>query len=250
MLTPSNLHVDLTVYQTQYRSREVYSMNYEAVSTMDQRAGRCEMDSHADTCVAGANCTILEYTGRFATVEAYSPDYPSKEIPIATVATAYDCPTSGESYVLILNEALYFGETLSFSLLSSNQLRDNDIHVDERHPTHAPDSIFGIYIPSISLSIPFDIKGVVAGFLTRAPTDHELESVDCHVDLTSDVEWDPHTFALSLNASAMKVAGIVASVMSRRAQISQSRITKYRLRSCMEILQPRNPVPTRAPIRE
>ena len=51
-------------------SREVYSMNYDAVATMDQRAGRCEMDSHADTCVAGANCTVLEYTGRFATVEA------------------------------------------------------------------------------------------------------------------------------------------------------------------------------------
>ena len=74
-------------------SREVYSMNYEAVGHMDQRAGRCEMDSHADTCVAGANCTVLEYTGRFATVEAYSPDYPSKEIPIATVATTYSYPS-------------------------------------------------------------------------------------------------------------------------------------------------------------
>ncbi|KAI2499408.1 hypothetical protein MHU86_15120 [Fragilaria crotonensis] len=59
------------------------------------RSGRCEMDSHADTCVAGSNCVVLEYTGRSAEVEAYSPDYPSKQIPIATVATAYDCPTSG-----------------------------------------------------------------------------------------------------------------------------------------------------------
>ena len=224
-------------------SREVYSMNYEAVGKMDQRAGRCEMDSHADTCVAGSNCTVLEYTGRFATVEAYSPDYPSKEIPIATVATTYDSPTSGESYVLILNEALYFGENLSFSLLSPNQLRDNDIHVDERHPTHAPDSIFGIFIPSNSLTIPFDMEGVVAGFLTRAPTDLELESVDNHVDLTSDVEWDPHTFALSLNASAMRDAGILASIMSRRSQISQSRITKYRLRSCMEVMHASQSLP-------
>jgi hypothetical protein len=146
-------------------SREVYSMNYEAVSMMDQRAGRCEMDSHADTCVAGANCTILEYTGRFATVEAYSPDYPSKEIASATVATTYDSPSSGESYVLILND----GETLSFSLLSPNQLRDNDIHVNERHPTHAPDSIIGIYIPSISLSIPFDMEGVVCNDIRTIP---------------------------------------------------------------------------------
>jgi hypothetical protein len=71
------------------------------------------MESHADTCVAGSNCIVLEFTGRNATVEAYSPDYPSKEIPIATVATAYDCPISGETHLLIINEALYFGDTLS-----------------------------------------------------------------------------------------------------------------------------------------
>ena len=92
--------------------------------------GRCEMDSHADTYVAGNNCIVLEYTGRYATVEAYSPDYPSKRIPIATVATAYDCPTSSATFVLIINGALYFGESLKFSLLSPNQLRDNDVHVD------------------------------------------------------------------------------------------------------------------------
>jgi hypothetical protein len=218
-------------------SREVYSMNYDAVATMDQRAGRCEMDSHADTCVAGANCTVLEYTGRFATVEAYSPDYPSKEIPIATVATTYDCPSSAASYVLILNEALYFGESLSFSLLSPNQLRDNDIHVDERHPTHAPDSIFGIFIPMLSLNIPFDMEGVIAGFVTRPPTPDELESVDCHVELTSDVEWDPHTFALSLRDCPTQDTAVMASVLSRRVRISQSKISKYRLRSCMEVLR-------------
>ena len=79
-------------------SSKVYSLNYDAIQHGDHRTGRCEMDSHADTCVAGSNCTVLEYTGRSATVEAYSPDYPSKEIPIATVATTYDCPSSGESH--------------------------------------------------------------------------------------------------------------------------------------------------------
>ena len=99
------------------------------------------MDSHADTCVAGSNCTVLEFTGRTAEVEAYSPEYPPKEIPIATVATAYACPNSGATYVLIINEALYFGDLLPFSLISPNQLRDHDVHVDERHRQHAPDSI-------------------------------------------------------------------------------------------------------------
>ena len=156
------------------------------------------MDSHADTCVAGSNCVVLEYTGRYATVEAYSPDYPSKRIPIATVATAYDCPTSGATFVLIINEALYFGDALTFSLLSPNQLRDNDVHVDERHRQHAPDSIFGIHIPSEPLTIPFDLDGVIAGFNSRPPRQDELDDLTLHVDITSELEWIPSSFAQSL----------------------------------------------------
>ena len=103
-------------------SREVFSLKHNVAPEDDSRQGQCEMDSHANTCVAGNNCIVLEYTGRHATgcVEAYSPDYPSKQIPIATVATAYDCPDSGATFVLIINEALYFGDTLSFSLLCPN----------------------------------------------------------------------------------------------------------------------------------
>ena len=105
---------------------------------------------------------------------------------------------SGATYVLIINEALYFGDSLSFSLLSPNQLRDNKVHIDERHRQHAQDSIFGIYTPSESLKIPFKLDGVVAGFDTRPPTQDELENTSLHVELTSDVEWIPSTFALSL----------------------------------------------------
>ncbi len=76
-------------------SRSVYSVNYNTIKGDGFCAGRCEMDSHADTCVAGSNCTVLEFTGRTANVEAYSLQYPSKEIPIATAATAYDCLNSG-----------------------------------------------------------------------------------------------------------------------------------------------------------
>jgi hypothetical protein len=99
-------------------SMAVYSVNYDAIREASHRPGRCEMDSHANTCVAESNCVNLEYTGRMAEVEAYSPDYPSMQVPIATVATAYDCPISGTTFVLIINEApFYFGDLLHFSSL-------------------------------------------------------------------------------------------------------------------------------------
>ena len=194
------------------------------------------MDSHADTCVAGNNCTVLEYTGRNATVEAYSPDYPSKEVPIATVATAYDCPGSGETFILIINEALYFGDTLSFSLLCPNQLRDNEIHVDERHRTHAPDSIFGIYVPTTPLHIPFDLDGVIAGFHSRQPTESELDNIANHVELTSKVEWIPHLFSPSLAEEEFDDSEFLSSLQARQVRVLRSRITKQQIRTSRECM--------------
>ena len=220
-------------------SRAVYSINYDAIKGEGHRSGRCEMDSHADTCVAGNNCIVLEYTGRTAEVEAYSPDYPSKKIPIATVATAYDCPTSGATFVLIINEALYFGDSLSFSLLSPNQLRDNDVQVDERHRQHAHDSIFGIYVPSEPLKIPFSLEGVVAGFDTRPPTQDELNEVSLHVELTSDVEWIPHTFALSLaeeDTMDSDKEQRISNLQARRVNVLASKTIKHRIKSCQQTL--------------
>ena len=222
-------------------SKEVYSVNYDAILGDDHRTGRCEMDSHADTCVAGANCVVLELTGRTAEVEAYSPDYPSKKIPIATVATAYDCPSSGATYVLIINEALYFGDSLSFSLLSPNQLRDNDVHVDERHRQYAQDSIFGILVPSEPLRIPFTLDGVIAGFDMRPPTQDELDNTALHVELTSDVEWIPHTFADSLAEEEHQIIDDVdeaeaINLRARRLKVLESKTTKMKINSCMQIL--------------
>jgi hypothetical protein len=65
-----------------------------------------------------------------------------------------------------INESVYFGESLPFSLLSPNKLRDNNMQVDERHQQHAPDSIFGISISSEPLKISFALGGVVVGFDT------------------------------------------------------------------------------------
>jgi hypothetical protein len=221
-------------------SRSVYSINYDAIRGDGHRLGRCEMDSHADTCVAGSNCVILEYTGRTAEVEPYSPDYPSKQVPIATVATAYDCPTSGATYVLIINEALYFGDSLSFSLLSPNQLRDNDVLVDERHRQHARDSIFGIHVPCVPLKIPFTLEGVVAGFDSRPPTQDELDDTSLHVEITSDIEWIPSTFALSLaeeeDTNSDDDERMISTLQARRTKVLASKSAKHKIKCCLQVL--------------
>ncbi len=60
-------------------------------------SGPCELDSHADTCVAGANCIVLEYTNHVCSVSAFSEAHETlHDIPIVTAATAYDDPKTGE----------------------------------------------------------------------------------------------------------------------------------------------------------
>ncbi|KAI2497148.1 hypothetical protein MHU86_17351 [Fragilaria crotonensis] len=63
--------------------------------------GRMELDTHADTCVAGSNTVVLDLTGKVASVSPFcdSEFKALEDIPIATVATAYDCPSTGKTYI-------------------------------------------------------------------------------------------------------------------------------------------------------
>jgi hypothetical protein len=136
---------------------------------------------------------------------------------------------------LIINEALYFGDTLSFSLLCPNQLRDNGVQVDERHRSHAPDSIFGINIPTAHLHIPFELDGVIAGFQSRQPTQSELDIEDNHIELTSEVEWIPHSFGTSLaEEESDENSEFLSSLRARHVRVLQSRIMKQQIQTSRE----------------
>ena len=62
----------------------------KSYDTQATKYGRSELDSHADTCVAGANCTILAYTGKECDVSPYQDDYEAAtKVPIVHAATAW-----------------------------------------------------------------------------------------------------------------------------------------------------------------
>ena len=64
--------------------------------------GRVELDSHADTFVAGRNCILMHYTERVCDVMPYSDDYESKTaIPIVKAATGFTS-SNRRRYILIL----------------------------------------------------------------------------------------------------------------------------------------------------
>ena len=155
---------------------------------------RCELDSHADTCVLGSNFKLIELTGEVVDVVPYHEEYDAKkDVPIVSAATAWTHPDTGETFILDYHQALWYGKEVANSLLNPNQMRfyghrvSDDITDKNRR--------FGIEADNM-LYIPFDMKGTVISFDSRVPTDQELQ--DCrHVTMTSDERWNPATVSLA-----------------------------------------------------
>jgi hypothetical protein len=153
---------------------------------------KSELDSHADTCVAGANTVPLWYTDHKVSVSPFIGEYaPLDDVPVATVATAYDSQVDGSTIILIINEALYFGDRMAHSLLCPNQLRDFGIVVKDTPKCYDHSSSFSIIIPNTDIELPLLMRGVISYIDTRRPTEEELLKCERY-ELTSAAPWDPH----------------------------------------------------------
>ena len=95
---------------------------------------RFELDSHADTTVAGENWSIIKYTDQSCDVEPSSEKYtPMKDIPIVSAATGFTLE-NGRSYILVFHEALYM-PNMRHTLINPNQFRNFREKVQD-HPYH------------------------------------------------------------------------------------------------------------------
>ena len=72
---------------------------------MDELDGNFELDSRADSTVAGRNCAILSYSGKECDFSPYWEDYKTiKNVPLFTASTTWQSPVTGKTYRLIFNE--------------------------------------------------------------------------------------------------------------------------------------------------
>ena len=189
---------------------------------------RADLDSHADTCCAGDNTLLIATTGRTVNVRPYSKEYdPITNVPIATVATAWDDPDTGLTYCLVLHECLFFGARLKHLLLNPNQLRAHGLRVDDTPRQFDPRSLHAIVATSPPITIPLSLCGVISGFPCRKPTQTEWD--DCaRIELTSDSEWQPYSaeFAemekqvVTHNVAAVTCSPVSAGTLSDDRYIS------------------------------
>ena len=101
--------------------------------------------------------------------------------------TAYDDDATGQTYILVFHEALYYGNKLDHSLINPNQLRNYGIKVNDNPYDKSND--LGI-IANDEVLIQMHTRGTKIQFGTRVPTTQELN--EClKIDMTSSIPWEP-----------------------------------------------------------
>ena len=176
---------------------------------------RNELDTRADTIVAGINFRLVEDTGTTCSVSGFYEEFQTlKGIPVATVATAWT-DERGLVHILIIHEALYFGEKLDHSLINPNQIRMNGIPVCD--DPFDPSRTLGIEYKSDEqdIRIPFTCEGATVLFRSRFPTDEEMW--DCpKIVLTSESTWEPSTVNMQGKRMPVEVSNVLTSKADAR----------------------------------
>ena len=156
-----------------------------------------EMDSHADTCCVGDLAVILSVAvDRKVEISPFLHTLGSvSNIDVCTAALSYDDPNTGNATLLILHQCLHV-PGLRHNLLCPMQLRHNGVLVNDcpRHCMTEPDETDHTLILPDGTVIPLKLDGVTSFFLTRTPSQFELEEYPDgkYLELTAAYpEWDP-----------------------------------------------------------
>ncbi len=204
----------MSTIKTSSRTRLINAVSRgESFRTEEGIEGRCEMDSHADTCVAGPNFMILEFTGEQCDVTPYTNDYePITNVSVVNAATAYTDDLTGETVVLRFYQVLWYGKRMKMSLINPNQIQHYGVTVSD-DPT---DNTRAFGISADGIHIPFKMDGTTVYFESRVSTQYELENCKT-IQVTDDATWDPSCVSIA-SVSVMSDLPIVE--MPERRMIS------------------------------
>ena len=98
-------------------------------------------------------------------------------------------PDSGQTYILIFNEALWMGGTMDHTLVNPNQLCSFGMIVQDNPFSPSP---LHITTEGCDFTLPLGTRGTTIFADTRSPTPQELK--EClHIELSSSHPWNPQT---------------------------------------------------------
>ena len=140
-----------TIERSTKRAKMVSSTTSQGNDSFIGHTARNELDTRADTICVGINWKLLSTTGQCCNVHGFHDDFDViEDVPVVRAATTIQ-DENGGIFILIVNEALYFGPSLDHSLVNPNQIRHYGIQVSD-NPFDST-TLFGI--DHEDLFIPF-----------------------------------------------------------------------------------------------
>ena len=159
---------------------------------------RCELDSHADTCLFGRHCRVLHTYSHTLNVTGFHSSMKTlKNVHVACVCVAYDCVSTMSTYILVFDQCLYI-PSLDVNLLCVDQLRDhglkvNDVPLIRLSADERTNESHSIMCKETGLHVPLEFDKPISYFKCRVPTPDEVESThNTTVYMTSSVMWEPY----------------------------------------------------------
>ena len=167
---------------------------------------RTDLDSHANMVVVGKHAAIINDTGRRAEVSPFTPDYESlSKVPIVDAAIRYDCPYSGETYLLIVRNALSV-PSMDHNLIPPFIIKEAGVDikcVPKIQCKNPEEDDHSVYFKEENLRIPLRLHGVFSYFPSSKPSNELLSDCTKVLLLTPDGPWNPNTDVYSRNEDSM-----------------------------------------------
>ena len=142
---------------------------------------RTDLDSHANMPVVGRNSFILSETGRTVNVSPFTPDYQPLVAQIVDAAIQYDDPFDGQSYILVIRNAIHMPSMIN-NLLPPFMLREAGIIVNDVPKIHVDDPTeehHAICFKETGFRIPLSLWGTFSCFPSSRQTLHSICAFSC-----------------------------------------------------------------------
>lgn len=169
-----------------------------------------ELDTHADTTVLGRHCLVIQDFNRPVDVSGWDSALGTVECPTVTGVVAYDHPTTGQTFMLVFNQAIY-AEAVENHLICPMQCRVHGVTINDTpkmfvaEATEHSHAIICDLDTDSPLIIPLALTGVTSTFAVRTPSLAEYnDENNSHVVMTSESPpWEPHDPEWALQEAAM-----------------------------------------------
>jgi hypothetical protein len=149
-----------------------------------EESNRLDLGSHADCCVCWNEVLIFNDFNREVTITGWDPEGARKSLRIVSATVGYTIPETGKTVLLIFHQSI-FSPTLNHNLLSTMQMKLQDVVVNETpkfqcfKPTDFSYSINvrGNNVEDV-LVVPLELYGDVYCFPTFKPSQEEFDTCD------------------------------------------------------------------------